>query len=233
MGNWDNIACDPRRGGARVFSVMEDGARYWIKFADKDYKNALQRLLLKRKRNLLYTELHAMAALRAHGFTVPQVVHSTPAYMVLSDLGESLQYLTRTHDTPRCCEVLEQLAGLLRQLHMQGCWHGNALLRNFVMKDGRIGLIDLENTAHRLWPLAMRQAYDIWQVLFSTARLPESSQLMRHFLRSYCASSRVGRCLRTAAWAMAPLYAIALPLRPLVRNDLPQFMDAVRELWWI
>jgi aminoglycoside/choline kinase family phosphotransferase len=126
--------------------------------------------------------------------------------------------------------LLTQVAKKLSELHRAQGWHGNAMLRNFTWHNGQIGMIDFEDTAHASWPLSMRQAYDIWQVLYSAARVENGEALVRHFLAQYEPSSRALGLLRGVAWLQSPLYLLLWPIQSRLKRDIRQGVIAIGAL---
>ena len=65
MPNWDTYAADPAHAHERVFSVVVEGVRYWVKRADKDYKNRMQAVIGGQADP--HEEVRAMRALARQG----------------------------------------------------------------------------------------------------------------------------------------------------------------------
>jgi tRNA A-37 threonylcarbamoyl transferase component Bud32 len=161
---------------------------------------------------------------------VPSVVHETSDYIVLTDVGESLhRCLLLCDDATRMRHIL-QVADLLSDLHGRKAWHGNAALRNFTLKDGQLGMIDFENTAHRWCTLNVREAFDIWQVLNSIAKYPERKLLSDAFLGHYRPPSRSLLYLRILAWSLCPVYLLLAPFGPFLKRDIRHAMNSVGTL---
>jgi tRNA A-37 threonylcarbamoyl transferase component Bud32 len=226
MPDWNAIVADPQYAGRRVFAVIRNGERHWVKRSGKNYRNIFQRLLAPNL-SALRDEALAMVALRRRGMLVPSVVHESDDFIVMSDAGESLQPLLQQADPLQRIGYVEQVADALGELHRAGGWHGNAVLRNFTLRDGRIGMLDFENTAQRMVSLNVRQAYDLWQALHTSANYPEADRLARAFLARYRPSSRALAYLRLAAWGMSPAYLLLVPFRALLKRDFRQAVDSV------
>jgi len=229
MADWDAIIAEPQYAGRRVFSVTQDGERYWVKRSSKNYKNLYQ-IVLYPNLSALRDEARAMRSLRLQGMLVPSVVHEAPEFIVLTDVGESLQrYMQHGDDAVRMQYVL-QIADLLSDLHGRKAWHGNAALRNFTLKDGQLGMIDFENTAHRWCTLNVRQAFDIWQVLNSIAKFKEQKPLADAFLARYRPPSRSLLYLRMMAWTMSPAYLVLAPFSRFLKRDIRHAVKSVGTL---
>ena len=229
MANWDAIVDEPQFAGRRVFSVTQDGERYWVKRSPKNYKNLFQ-IVLYPNLSALRDEARAIRSLRRRGMLVPSIVHETTEFIVLTDVGESLhRHLQLCDDATRMRHIL-QVADLLSDLHCRKAWHGNAALRNFTLKDGRLGMIDFENTAHRWCTLNVRQAFDIWQVLNSIAKFKERKPLAEAFLARYRPPSRSLLYLRMMAWAMSPAYLVLAPFSRFLKRDIRHAVKSVGTL---
>lgn len=229
MANWASIVAEPQYAGRRVFAVTLDGERYWIKRSRKNYKNLYQ-VVLHPNLSALRDEARAMRSLRRHGLLVPEVVHEAADFIVLTDLGESLQRHLQRADASSRMQYVLQVADLLSEMHGRKAWHGNAALRNFTLKDGRLGMLDFENTAHRLMTLNLRQAFDIWQVLHSLAQYEERKALEHAFLTRYRPTSRGLLYLRLIAWGLSPVYLVLAPFSGFMKRDIGTAVDSVGTL---
>jgi tRNA A-37 threonylcarbamoyl transferase component Bud32 len=226
MADWNSIVAEPQHAGKRVFPVMLDGERYWVKRSRKNYKNLYQ-VVLHPNLSALRDETRAMRHLRLKGMLVPTVVHETPEFIVLTDTGESLQRCLQRGDEALRMRYVLQVADLLSELHARKAWHGNAALRNFTVQDGRLAMIDFENTAHRWLTLDLRQAFDIWQVLHSIAQYEEHEALGRAFLARYRTTSRSLLYLRMIAWGLSPVYLLLAPFSGLMKRDIREAVESV------
>jgi len=229
MADWETIVDDPQYAGRRVFSVTQDGERFWIKRWPKNYKNLFQ-IVLYPNLSALRDETRAILSLRQRGMLVPSVVHETAEFIVLTDVGESLHWhMQRCDDAARMRYIL-QVADLLSEMHRRKAWHGNAALRNFTLKDGQLGMIDFENTAHRWCTLNVRQAFDIWQILNSIAKYEERALLSDAFLERYRPPSRSLLYLRIIAWSLCPVYLLLAPFSRFLKRDIHHAMISVGTL---
>jgi tRNA A-37 threonylcarbamoyl transferase component Bud32 len=216
--DWDTIIASPHYAGKRLFPVALDGANYWIKRAHRGHASELR------------NEVRAMAAVARRGVLVPTVVHATDVYIVMTDLGETLQrHLERADAQERQrCALLA--ADALRGLHAHAGWHGNAALRNLMFSNGRIGMIDFESAAHRWLTLNGCQAFDAWQAIHSLAQFDERDTLIRAFLERYRPSPQVRRLLRLMAWALSPAYLLLVPFTDYLKRDFRQGVYGLRAL---
>jgi tRNA A-37 threonylcarbamoyl transferase component Bud32 len=229
MTDWDAIDSDPRHAGPRVYSVMRDGERFWVKRSQKNYKNVFQRVLYPNL-SALRDEARAISALRRRGALVPSVVHESAAFIVLTDLGENLEQCFDASDANLRLRYVGALADTLSELHRRNGWHGNAALRNFTLCDGRIGMLDFEKTAHRWWSLHVRQAYDVWQILHTLAQYADRRPLASALLARFRPGSRGLLYLRLVSWGLSPLYLLVAPFSAYLKRDFRQAVSSVGAL---
>lgn len=217
------VCVDDCHDGRRVFAVTIEGERYWVKRSLKNYRNLFQ-VVLYPNFSALRDEARAMLGLRRRAMLVPTVVHETADFVVLTDVGECLYDCLLQGDEEQRMRYVLQVADLLGELHQRKGWHGNAALRNFTLRNGQLGMIDFENTAHRWCTLNLRQAFDLWQVLNSIANFPERKSLAKAFLARYRPTSRALFDLRVMAWGLSPFYLMLVPfgahLTPDIRNGV-------------
>ena len=218
MTDWDTIIASPHYAGKRLFPVALDGANYWVKRARRGRTSELR------------DEVRAMAAVARRGALVPTVVCATDAWIVMTDLGETLQrHLERADAQERLrCALLA--ADALRELHAHAGWHGNAALRNLMFSDGKVGMIDFESAAHRWLTLNGCQAFDAWQAIHSLAQFDERDALISAFLERYRPSVPVIRLLRLMAWILSPAYLLLAPFVGRLKRDFRQGVYGVRAL---
>ena len=219
MTDWDTLIASPHYAGKRIFPVTLDDASYWVKRAHGNGSHSTE----------LRDEVRAMAAVARRGVRVPTVVHQTDRVMVMTDLGQTLQRHLEQADAQERMRCALQVADLLRQLHRNAGWHGNAALRNLMVGDGGIGMIDFENAAHRWLSLNGRQAFDVWQAIHSLAQFDDRKALIDAFLSRYDTTSSVSSWLRRFAWALSPLLLLT-PIAKYLKRDFRQGVYGLRAL---
>lgn len=210
--DWDTIIASPHYAGKRLFPLTRDGGRYWAKRAGGD----------GRRLAALRAEARAMAAVGRRGVLVPDVVHVMDDGFVMSDLGETVQRYLESAGPEQRMRCVQQVADTLGDLHRQSGWHGNAALRNLMVSDGRIGMIDFEVAAHSWLSLNWRHTFDVWQVLHSLAQFEDRLPLMHAFLERYRPAPRVRSHLRLMAWGLSPLFVLLSPFRSHLKRDFRQ-----------
>ncbi len=218
---------------ARIFSLMFEGAKIWVKRGEKDCSTNLQRFVYRLSKRLarrmpparraLYIEVTTLRALRRDGLCVPQVLGIHEGFIVLSDTGMNVAQLMRsTSDADMRKKLVSDTAFLLAQIHKATHWHGNAKLRNFTYNGEAMSAIDFENS-YSLWPLGYRRVKDIFMLCGSTTAFDKSGALIHTALGAY--KSHLSVCgLYAFALMLSPLYLLLYPLAPHLGRD-------IREAW--
>lgn len=214
----------------RVFPIEIDGARYWVKFARKNYPNLVSKLLGGLFRTVgdagVQHEIDALQALRVRGLKTPDVVYSNKYYMVLSDIGPTLQTLFEQVPVDR--ERLSFAAGqALRRLHHAGGWHGGARIYNMTWDNNEIGFIDLENTVDFWMPLGGRRLWDLWQLAHSIGSFDGSGVLTASALRGY-GPGWANFDLRVFTMAFIGAYLLLAPFQSKLKRELAQTVAVFR-----
>ena len=219
MTDWDTIIASPHYAGKRVFPVTLDSGRFWVKRAHGNRKHPFE----------LRNEVRSMRAVGRRGVLVPTVVHQTADCIVMTDLGKTMQRHLEDADSAERMRCALQVADVLSELHGKSGWHGNAALRNLMLCDGRIGMIDFENPAHRWLSLNGRHAFDAWQVIHSLAQFPDQESLICAFLKRYHPAPPVLAYLRRIAWILSPLLLLA-PFARYLKRDFRQGVYGLQAL---
>jgi len=235
----------------RVFSVMCEGRKVWVKRPVPHKRRVWHRCqrvaaAIVRVPMLAVTadtegsraltrECRIIGALRAKGVSVPEILAEEADWVALGDLGRSLADQVRAAPTPDAARrLVEAGAHALARLHALGAWHGNPLLRNIAGAPERLGFLDFEeDPARRMSPLEC-QTRDVLFYLFSVGAFSgEALTLQQAALAAYLeqAAPEVRRRLRRVAWGAAPLALLLSPLRRRAGRDVRQGLDAWRVLF--
>jgi hypothetical protein len=215
---FDKLTAVQRPEGFRVFPAEIDGRRVYIKRTEKNFPNraakwasALLDGISRRERlTPIEHEANRIRMLADAGFIVPDIVIKTDDYIVLSDIGPTLESVIAKVSPQEREEVLRAAARSLRALHDKGGWHGAAALRNMTQAPDGIGFIDLENRVDAYIPLFGRQYWDLWTLGHSTAFFDHSGGLSAVVYETYGRSA-----VRTLLWASAALFVgTHLTLKP-------------------
>ncbi len=123
------------------------------------------------------TEQSMIARLAAAKLRVPEILHSEPNCLVLSDMGMTLAGACRNAqgDEDRLSVIAAGFVELLRA-HQAGVWLNQGFSRNLTYSDGHVGFIDLDQDPRTVMSLADAQARDLLFYVYSTARFVISSE---------------------------------------------------------
>ncbi len=126
------------------------------------------------------------------GFHVPEIIEQGTDFLVLSDLGVTLQMylntLQKTHKSQESEELLLRAACEIARLHNAGYAHGRPHLKDLVYDETRdlIGFLDLEENPLSVMPQECAYARDMWLFLCSAARYAdEDEDLIKRLYQAY------------------------------------------------
>ncbi len=222
----------------RVFSIELEGRRYWVKRLHKNLQNPLSTLAYrvrswisgKDDEALGNHEARSLSALRQHGFLTPDVVFRDAHYIVLSDLGPSLEAVLFETPSEQRAAIVHQAGETLRKLHDAGRWHGAARIHNMTLYEGRIGFIDLENTVDNWLPPFMRRVWDAWQLGHSAAFFDPHVALAETALCAY-GPGGVRNFLYSVAVLFFGTYAAFYPFRNTGKREIRQIYAMMRAIY--
>lgn len=225
----DRLVATHPDNGHRVFVAQIDGRRVFVKQVEKDFPNrtakwisgAVDHLTGRAHLTPLDQETMRIAALKASGFTVPDIVARTDRYLVLSDIGPNLETLVALAGPSERERLLREAAATLRRLHDCGGWHGAAVLRNITQAGSGIGFLDLENRVDAFMPLRVRQVWDLWSLGHAAALFDDTGGFTATALRAYGEGA-----VRTWLWCFTAVfvgtYVTLKPFQPLKKRELRQ-----------
>ncbi|WP_296035489.1 serine/threonine protein phosphatase [uncultured Agrobacterium sp.] len=122
-------------------------------------------------------EKRRMIEFRDAGFTVPAIIYSSDTAIVLEDVGETIQgIIAHKAVAGDPDQLLVQSAKTLGQLHAAGLCHGRPHIRDFFLKEGRIGFMDFEEEPQAVMPLASAQARDLWLLFLPLSAFAEKRE---------------------------------------------------------
>ena len=222
----------------RVFPLDIDGKRVWVKRIVKNLPNpvaaaiyhAARRLTGKSNEAQAEHEIESLNALRRHGFLTPEILFRNQYYVVLSDIGQSLEAALTLADPQSRARIVTLAGTALRKLHDADRWHGAARVHNMTLSGERIGFIDLENTVDTWLPLPLRKFWDLWQLGHSTAFFEPSVPLTETALRAYGANA-VRRALQAAAWLLIGPYLLLKPFQKRGKRELRQTLGCIAAIY--
>ncbi|SCX21339.1 lipopolysaccharide kinase InaA family protein [Agrobacterium rosae] len=158
-------------------------APWWIKLqalaaAALPYKFLKPSPILKPV-DMMEREKRRMIEFGEKGFPVPDIIYSSQTAIVISDVGPTVQRILKTksragesdHDT-----LLIDCAAAIGDLHAAGLCHGRPHVRDFFVRDGRIGFMDFEEEPQAVMPLETAQARDIWLLFLPMTTLAKNGR---------------------------------------------------------
>ncbi|MEB3702947.1 APH/ChoK domain-containing protein [Candidatus Bealeia paramacronuclearis] len=132
----------------------------------------------------LKAEVDRIHHLHAQDVFVPNILEKTSQWIVLSDLGPTLDSLMALASLEDKKKLGIQAAGALAALHQKGQWHGRGEIRDMTLTTSReIGFIDFEENPNG--PLSVKQARDFLLFLFSLSEFFEDPQDMVAIVQNY------------------------------------------------
>lgn len=166
------------------------------------YWPARQPLRLGQQAQLEY-EAQRLTELREAGEAVPRVVALKPGYLVMEEAGAPLWQHLRHKPLDELLPWLSYVARDLGRFHGEGYWHGGAQIRNHLIgDDGQTLLrIDFEEPLERVLPLGVRQAIDLYLLIYSATAFrgltrEETERLCAAMVRAYLRCHRPGGEMR-------------------------------------
>ena len=105
---------------------------------------------------LMQRELETLQQFQQRGFPVPPLIYSSRTAVVLGDVGPTIMErmdALKSSDPVEHDALLVKSAEALGELHAAGLCHGRPHVRDFFLKDGRVGFMDFEERPQEVMPL--------------------------------------------------------------------------------
>ncbi len=143
-----------------IFPIEFENQRYWLKKARQTKPNKIQKffyrffpieLLIpsspKRAFEALEYETSKLEKFRSLGINTPKVVYKCDDFFVLEDCGKTVHSLIRKNISEEALYYyVDLMLEELSKIHKNGLFHAGSQTRNFTYKDGKIYIIDLEES---------------------------------------------------------------------------------------
>lgn len=143
----------------RVFKCLLNGEPVYVKKSEKTKRHIGHRLqgllyrifkdpiliptVLGKNEDDIAFQVDKMRRLKQNGIHVPEVIHAHSDYFIMTDCGECVKDYLKKH--PKQMDaVLASACREMAKLHMKNFVHGGAQIKNFVIKNGVVSLIDFE-----------------------------------------------------------------------------------------
>ncbi len=128
---------------------------------------------------MMTREKRRMIAFGDKGFPVPEIIYASETAIVLSDVGPTVQRTLkskRQSDNASHDALLIDCAAAIGDLHAAGLCHGRPHVRDFFLRDGRIGFMDFEEEPEAAMPLETAQARDLWLLFLPLSTLAQNGR---------------------------------------------------------
>lgn len=109
----------------------------------------------------LAAEARRLRRLQRRGWPVPDVIDVTDSWLIISDIGPSLNMQVGPLPPPERAKMLRGGLARMQRLHGEGGWHGGAKIANVTHGPAGYGFIDFEDDIEPSMRLSLRQARDV------------------------------------------------------------------------
>jgi len=170
---------------AEIFPIEFENQRYWLKKARQTKPNKIQKFfykffplellipsLGKTAFEALQYETSKLEKFNKLGISTPKIAYKCDDFFVLEDCGRTVHSLIRKNITEEAFYYyVDLMLKELSQIHYNGLFHGGSQTRNFTYKDGKIFIIDLEESFDSTINLEVLQFRDLLLFLLSFVKI--------------------------------------------------------------
>lgn len=150
-----------KENSTAVIQVEHEGKFYWIKRPREVSSNKFQKfaynltkirglipVVEKTEKEVLFFEVSKLKQLKEKGINVPTVAGFQENYFVLEDTGKDVRSILRDKNTTldEVEEILKKCVSLLAHIHKLNLYHAGAQVKNFTYKEGKVSVIDFEDS---------------------------------------------------------------------------------------
>lgn len=186
---------------------------------------------------MMAREIRRMERFAEKGFPVAEIVYASDTAIVLGDVGPTVEVMLKGLKNASPAEndaLLVKATEALGALHATGLCHGRPHVRDFFLRDGRIGFMDFEEEPDTVMPLTTAQARDIWLLFLQIAgRARLGSQTHDRAYKAWCEAAPAGaidELHKLTGFLGAFLWFARLIGRVHMGSDLRQFIMATSYL---
>lgn len=144
-----------------IFSFNFEGKKYWLKKARATKINKIQKFfynifsfellipsLEKTPKDALVFETRKIEKFKKLGINVPNIVYKDEHFFVLEDGGKTIYSILRDKNIKEnnFYFYIDLVLKELVKIHSFGFFHGGSQLRNFTFKEGKVFVIDFEES---------------------------------------------------------------------------------------
>ena len=170
-------------GGADInYYILKDKKKFaLLRLAISDNEKSVECPILRfNKKKRLKKEYEAYSLGSKHDLT-PKVLYKFDDGLVCEYLDGQRVFDVLKKDTAKVWKILEEAILVYRKLHDLGITHLDATLKNFILDDGRMKVIDFEYYPSEDLSLEVQKAYDYVRIIEHTLRsIPAKEQKNYH-----------------------------------------------------
>lgn len=170
---------------SEIFPIEFENKKYWLKKARQTKPNKIQKFfyrffplellipsLSKTAFEALQYETSKLEKFKSLGINTPKVVYKCDNFFVLEDCGKTVHSLIRKNISEEALYYyIDLMLEELSKIHKNGLFHGGSQTRNFTYKDGKIYIIDLEESFDSTINTEILQFRDLLLFLLSFVKI--------------------------------------------------------------
>ncbi|NVJ54145.1 MAG: hypothetical protein HWD90_10635 [Campylobacteraceae bacterium] len=180
-----------------IFSFEYDSQKYWLKKARTTKSNLIHKLFYKltnidillpvekksAKESLIF-ETSKIERLKEIGIQTPNIAFKNDDFFVLEDSGRMVNSYIRKRDITKekMYYYIDLMLNVLALIHNNSEYHGGAQARNFIYKEGKVTVIDFEDSFDKNISLETLQFRDLILFLLSLTKTRASFELDYDFI---------------------------------------------------
>ncbi|WP_424686230.1 hypothetical protein [Halarcobacter ebronensis] len=180
-----------------IFSFEYDNQKYWLKRARATKSNLIHKLFYKltsidillpveskSDKESLNFETTKIARLKEKGIKTPNIAFKNEEFFVLEDSGKMVNSYIRKRDITKekMYYYIDLMLKELALIHNNKEFHGGAQARNFIYKEGKVTVIDFEDSFDESISLETLQFRDLILLLLSLTKTRSSFELDYDFI---------------------------------------------------
>ncbi len=180
-----------------IFSFEYNNKKYWLKKARVTKSNLVHKLFYlltkidvllpvenKSEKQSLVFETTKIKRLKEKGISTPKIVFKNDDFFVLEDSGKMVNSYIRKRDITKekMYYYIELMLKELSLIHNNKEFHGGAQARNFIYKNGKVTVIDFEDSFNKNISLKTLQFRDLILFLLSLTKTRASFKLDYSFI---------------------------------------------------
>lgn len=177
---------------SEIFSSLYENRKVWVKKGRATlstklhhffYKISPFEILLpvenKNAKETILFETNKLTRFKGKGIDTPSIIGRNKEFFVLEDCGKNLNSFIRKRDIKKdkMYYYIDKLIVKLACIHNHNEFHGGAQARNFTYKDGKIFVIDLEDSFDKSVDIKLLQFRDLCLLLLSLTKTRANYEL--------------------------------------------------------